>query len=226
MICHASFERADAIRLFPRRKLRNEGDFPVHDARFPRRAREPVIIHREQLEALYHMKQHEAAGKLGISITSLKQACRKLNIMRWPYERGNNTNKSSWSSTKPSSKEPSLGEPFSWSSKEPSLGEAFICDVDEDVDFECSYQSAGSRTVGIRAHTMFLPETRSENAELETKRSARECTSGASESEDSTSQESDAEDLSWLVCNTGALRVQAYDDAAWWKHIHMQLATN
>ena len=181
MICHASFERADTVRLFPRRKHRYDGDFPMRDTRFPRRGREPVLIHRKQLEALYHMKQHEAASKLGISITSIKQACRKLGIMRWPYERGNNANKSSCSSTKPL--EPFFGEPLS-------------CDV--NMDFECSHPGAGFRTEGIRAHTMFLPETRSEAAELQIKISANECTSRASESRD---EESDATDLSWLVCS-------------------------
>ena len=79
------------------------------------------------------------------------------------------------------------------------MGEPLSCDV--DVDLEASYLGSGFGTVGIRAHTMVLPETRSEAAELETKISAMECTSGASECRDSTFEESDATDLSWLVCS-------------------------
>jgi len=33
------------------------------------------------------MQQAEAAKRLGISITALKQVCRKLGITRWPYHR-------------------------------------------------------------------------------------------------------------------------------------------
>eukprot|EP00960_Hanusia_phi_P040792 754655-Hanusia_phi.AAC.5 len=37
------------------------------------------------LEPLYCFKQEEAAERLGICLTSLKSACRKLGLKRWPY---------------------------------------------------------------------------------------------------------------------------------------------
>eukprot|EP00960_Hanusia_phi_P045379 757200-Hanusia_phi.AAC.2 len=39
----------------------------------------------DSISPYFHMKQVEAAKRLGISSTSLKTACRKLGIARWPY---------------------------------------------------------------------------------------------------------------------------------------------
>eukprot|EP00960_Hanusia_phi_P040738 754622-Hanusia_phi.AAC.3 len=46
-----------------------------------------VKLDRETLEPLFNLKQEIAAEKLGICLTSLKSACRKLGIQRWPYSR-------------------------------------------------------------------------------------------------------------------------------------------
>eukprot|EP00960_Hanusia_phi_P038793 753605-Hanusia_phi.AAC.3 len=39
------------------------------------------------LSQVFHLRQPEAAQLLGVSLTSLKSACRKLGIDRWPYVR-------------------------------------------------------------------------------------------------------------------------------------------
>ena len=67
-----------ALALFPRRKL--GGNIPC-------KRRAPVQIDLEALQGLYDMPQPEAARELGIALTTLKQACRKLGIKRWPYAR-------------------------------------------------------------------------------------------------------------------------------------------
>eukprot|EP00960_Hanusia_phi_P048253 758837-Hanusia_phi.AAC.2 len=43
-----------------------------------------IRISLNMLEPLFNLKQEDAAKQLGISLTSLKSACRKLGILRWP----------------------------------------------------------------------------------------------------------------------------------------------
>eukprot|EP00960_Hanusia_phi_P020874 615207-Hanusia_phi.AAC.3 len=47
-----------------------------------------VAIDLQVLEPLFSLRQEEAADTLGVCLTSLKSACRKLGIMRWPYKKG------------------------------------------------------------------------------------------------------------------------------------------
>eukprot|EP00960_Hanusia_phi_P029838 748201-Hanusia_phi.AAC.1 len=46
-----------------------------------------VDLNLIMLGKLYHLRQEDAARKLGISLTSLKTACRRLGLNRWPYTR-------------------------------------------------------------------------------------------------------------------------------------------
>lgn len=72
---------ADAwIHMFPRRKADGVG-VPASTRRAP------VRFDLADLEALFELPQPDAARKLGISLTALKQACRKLGVQRWPYQR-------------------------------------------------------------------------------------------------------------------------------------------
>jgi len=41
----------------------------------------------ESIEPLFDLPQKDAAKELGISLTALKQVCRKLGVDRWPYWR-------------------------------------------------------------------------------------------------------------------------------------------
>ena len=70
-----------AVRLFPRRK---GGDSL---AAAPEKGRQPVELHMQTVAARFALPQAEAAQELGISLTALKQVCRKLGICRWPYRR-------------------------------------------------------------------------------------------------------------------------------------------
>eukprot|EP00960_Hanusia_phi_P039371 753865-Hanusia_phi.AAC.2 len=47
-----------------------------------------VQLSLETITPLFHTRQEQAAKLLGISLTSLKCACRRLGISRWPYKRG------------------------------------------------------------------------------------------------------------------------------------------
>ncbi|EKX42781.1 hypothetical protein GUITHDRAFT_111150 [Guillardia theta CCMP2712] len=47
-----------------------------------------VSLSLQALSPLFHTPQDQAAHVLGISLTSLKSACRRLGISRWPYKRG------------------------------------------------------------------------------------------------------------------------------------------
>lgn len=67
------------VKLFPRRKA---GHNEVHE-----KGRPPVKVSVETIEAMFCMPQAAACKVLGISLTALKQVCRKLGITRWPYQR-------------------------------------------------------------------------------------------------------------------------------------------
>jgi hypothetical protein len=54
----------------------------------PRKGRPPVKVDETAIRALFVLPQPLAAKALRISLTALKQVCRKLNIPRWPYQRG------------------------------------------------------------------------------------------------------------------------------------------
>ena len=67
------------VRFFPRRK---QGDTEgTLQGRFGRRA---CVLDAAAIAEYFKCHQSEAARKLGISVTTLKQACRKLGIARWP----------------------------------------------------------------------------------------------------------------------------------------------
>ena len=71
----------------------------------PRRGRQPVAIDLAAVRSKFALPQQQAAQQLGISLTSLKQVCRKLGLTRWPYRRASRT--LSHSASKPSGKEAS-----------------------------------------------------------------------------------------------------------------------
>ncbi|EKX49894.1 hypothetical protein GUITHDRAFT_104292 [Guillardia theta CCMP2712] len=47
-----------------------------------------VQIDLNLLSSMFHMRQDNAARSLGVSLTSLKIACRRLGLSRWPYNGG------------------------------------------------------------------------------------------------------------------------------------------
>eukprot|EP00960_Hanusia_phi_P037554 753016-Hanusia_phi.AAC.1 len=49
--------------------------------------RQEICLTVELLRSHFHHRQEHAAQTLGISLTSLKSACRQLGIARWPYTR-------------------------------------------------------------------------------------------------------------------------------------------
>ena len=57
------------------------------DGAAPRTGRPPVRVDPARLKTLFGVPQPEAARILGISLTALKQVCRKAGISRWPYLR-------------------------------------------------------------------------------------------------------------------------------------------
>ena len=72
----------DIVRLFPRGKSKAV----AHAG--PRKARSPMLFSYQAISSLFDRPQKDAAGRLGISLTTLKQVCRKLGVLRWPYTRG------------------------------------------------------------------------------------------------------------------------------------------
>ena len=72
--------RDSVVEVFPRRKAGESASTPA-------RGRSPVHLNYSAVAALFDTPQTEAARRLGISLTALKQASRKLGILRWPYTR-------------------------------------------------------------------------------------------------------------------------------------------
>ena len=72
---------ADRVYIFPRRKA-GEDASPI-----VRNGRRPIELTREAIAAMFVMPQPAAAQELGVSLTALKQVCRRLGFTRWPYNR-------------------------------------------------------------------------------------------------------------------------------------------
>ncbi|EKX38482.1 hypothetical protein GUITHDRAFT_115446 [Guillardia theta CCMP2712] len=63
------------VQIFPRRKQGEE----VRS--------KPVFLSESDVSSLFHLRQPDAANQLGISVTALKNACRRLGITEWPYKK-------------------------------------------------------------------------------------------------------------------------------------------
>ena len=63
----------------------------THDG--SKRGRPPARVDVERLKTMFGMPQSQAAKVLGISLTTLKQVCRRLGVSRWPYRRSCKANK-------------------------------------------------------------------------------------------------------------------------------------
>ncbi|EKX41208.1 hypothetical protein GUITHDRAFT_112680 [Guillardia theta CCMP2712] len=49
--------------------------------------RDDIQLTRQVVESFFGLRQIDAAKQLGVSLSSLKAACRKLGIEKWPYSR-------------------------------------------------------------------------------------------------------------------------------------------
>jgi hypothetical protein len=76
---NAPVPAATRVQLYPRRK--------AGAAAVPAKGRLPVELTRGAIEAFFGQPQPTAAQELGISLTALKQVCRRLGVERWPYVR-------------------------------------------------------------------------------------------------------------------------------------------
>ena len=70
-----------SVHLFPRRKAGSK------DASPPAKGRAPILVSYQAIASFFGQPQNDAARQLGISLTTLKQVCRKLGLTRWPYMR-------------------------------------------------------------------------------------------------------------------------------------------
>ncbi|EKX53657.1 hypothetical protein GUITHDRAFT_100635 [Guillardia theta CCMP2712] len=67
------------VHLFPRRKVGQQV--------IPHKGRRPLVIDFSVLQSLFDIPQLQASKRLGISLTAMKQLCRKLGVSRWPYQK-------------------------------------------------------------------------------------------------------------------------------------------
>ena len=72
-------EAVKAVRVFTRQRKRNP------DVNRP--PKQAVIITLDDIQARVDMPLDAAALSLGISVTTLKKACRLLGVGKWPYTR-------------------------------------------------------------------------------------------------------------------------------------------
>jgi len=70
------------VRLFPRRK--KDDVVSANFKGYRRNERSPHNLDLPTIAKLFCFVQNDAARELGISVTTLKQVCRKLSIERWP----------------------------------------------------------------------------------------------------------------------------------------------
>jgi hypothetical protein len=74
------------VRVFPRCSKTKQA---AHSKPSPtgRQRRAPLAFTLEAIEQYYNVPQADAANELGVSVTTMKQICRRLGIDRWPYQR-------------------------------------------------------------------------------------------------------------------------------------------
>lgn len=70
---------SEAVRLFPRHKKHEK-----EHKRYRRNERHPRLFDVAAISKYFSYIQSDAAMKLGISVSALKQVCRKLGIRQWP----------------------------------------------------------------------------------------------------------------------------------------------
>jgi HrpA-like RNA helicase len=75
------FDCKASVHLFPRRKA------GLKEASPPAKGRAPILVSYQAIASFFGQPQTDAARQLGISLTTLKQVCRKLGLTRWPYMR-------------------------------------------------------------------------------------------------------------------------------------------
>eukprot|EP00960_Hanusia_phi_P066870 766496-Hanusia_phi.AAC.4 len=73
-------EKNAQITIIPRRSSIDKRD---------EKQRSAITLRSHDIVELFHLQQKEAAKRLGVSLTTLKMACRKLRLPRWPYTRQN-----------------------------------------------------------------------------------------------------------------------------------------
>ena len=72
------------VCVLPRGRKDGPASPDVHRSK---RSRDPVKFTLQSIEPFFHVPQVQAARALGVSLTTMKQICRRLDIVRWPYRR-------------------------------------------------------------------------------------------------------------------------------------------
>ena len=67
----------DISLIFTRRRAGQKARF----------SNEPVSLSRKKLQEFFDLPLKDAASILGISMTALKKACRRMGLERWPYRK-------------------------------------------------------------------------------------------------------------------------------------------
>lgn len=75
------------VCVFPRCSRTRQADRHSKPRPPGKRRRVPLAFTLEALEQYYNVPQAAAANELGVSVTTMKQICRRLGIERWPYQR-------------------------------------------------------------------------------------------------------------------------------------------
>ena len=143
----------DVVRLFPRRKKDDEADSSLPDYR--KNKRSPQLLDLPTIVKCFCFPRDDAARELGISVTTLKQVCRKLGIGRWPGPKKRHqiacqgeqaaSMIAEASTSRPASAEANLGDPAS--------------SVGHKMHLKCSYQLCSSPTSSSHWH-LITPDTR------------------------------------------------------------------
>jgi hypothetical protein len=78
--------KKQAVCVFPRghKEGRDPQDWLSNRRR---RTRHPVEFTLQTIEPYFELPQAQAARMMGVSLTTMKQICRRLDIERWPYRR-------------------------------------------------------------------------------------------------------------------------------------------
>jgi len=121
-----------------------------------------VTITLDDIQARFDMPLDAAALSLGISVTTLKKACRLLGVVKWPYTRSGTSYSNSLSSRKSEAKS-SCESPVSFEVEDPlSFLDSFeVVDPLSFLDMTFPFWDAGLWNVDTA-----LPEVPAEGCDL------------------------------------------------------------
>jgi hypothetical protein len=214
-----------SVHLFPRRKAGSKEASP------PAKGRAPILVSYQAIAPFFGQPQNDAARQLGISLTTLKQVCRKLGLTRWPYMRPcKSASAKRMREAARAAKHAQAKEKAESSTKEEPSENWGRCASD---DSHCSAETIragescdkneGGRVMQIsnrHLDEVFSPsEASDDSSDMAARDDTMDIIASAIDEPENEENEQGASDLGWLVM-PDYQETTLHQETAWWARVH------